>query len=94
MGGGKLTLPALHVLRSAPDEIVALAHKVKTFNVTAADISLLMAYTRAHGGIEYAEKVMGEYYAKCMDYIAGNIPDAAIADSLRMYVDFAVGRES
>ncbi|TGX81470.1 polyprenyl synthetase family protein [Palleniella muris] len=94
MWEGKLTLPALHVLRSAPDEIVALAHKVKTFNVTAADISLLMAYTRAHGGIEYAEKVMGEYYAKCMDYIAGNIPDAAIADSLRMYVDFAVGRES
>lgn len=94
MWEGKLTLPALHVLRSAPDEIIDLARRVKSFDVTEKEISLLMAYTRAHGGIEYAQKVMGEYYAKCVDYIDANISDASIAASLRLYVDFAVDRNS
>lgn len=94
MREGKLTLPVLHVLRSAPDEIVGLARKVKAFDATEEDISVLIKYTREHGGIEYAQGVMEDYYRRCMDYVDSNITDASIADSLRLYVDFVVGRES
>lgn len=54
----------------------------------------MIKYTREHGGIEYAQDVMEDYYRRCMDYVDSNITDASIANSLRLYVDFVVGRES
>lgn len=91
---GKLTLPVLHVLASAPDEIADLGRRVRSFDITELDINCLVEYTESHGGIEYARSVIDEYYRKCMDYIDHNISDSAIAESLRLYVGFAVGRES
>ncbi|MCM1078735.1 MAG: polyprenyl synthetase family protein [Bacteroidales bacterium] len=91
---GKLTLPLLHVLASAPEEISSMGRRVRSLDITEEDISFLVEYTESHGGIDYARSVMLDYYGRCTDYIDDNIHDPEIAVALRLYADFAMGRES
>lgn len=59
MAEGKLTLPVIHAVNTSGDEEMRrLAMKVKAGTVSAEEIARLVAFTKANGGIEYAERRM------------------------------------
>lgn len=90
---GKLTLPAIHaVLEHGDDAIRALAMKVKQHEADAEDIAQLVAFTKANGGIEYAEKVMEELHAKARCFIDERVGDSAIKTALQAYLDYVIQR--
>ena len=93
MSEGKLTLPAIYALRSTNNEdMYKIALKVKSHDVTQGEINELVAFTKANGGIEYAEKVMSELHVSCNSFIRDNITDKDIQESLYKYVEFVIQR--
>lgn len=94
MAEGKLTLPVIHALKATGDEeMLALARKVKARMVTPDEIARLVAFTKAHGGIEYAEDRMWEFHAEAMNFIENTVRDEDIQASLRAYLDFVIQRK-
>ena len=95
MAEGKLTLPVIHALNTTGDaDMAALAHKVKARTVTPDEIARLVAFTKAHGGIEYAERRMRDFHASCLRFIDERVGDVAIGEALRAYLDFVIERRS
>lgn len=93
MAEGKLTLPVIYALRSTGDEgMLALARKVKQGTVTADEIARLVAFTKANGGIDYAERRMQEMHAEAMAFIDKDVADPALKRSLAAYLDFVIKR--
>lgn len=93
MAEGKLTLPAIYALRSTGDEdMLALARKVKDGTVTAGEIARLVAFTKANGGIEYAESRMDELHAAALRFIDNEVGDPVLKQSLKAYLDFVIKR--
>ncbi len=93
MAEGKLTLPAIHVLMTTPDdEMRALAAKVKAQTVTQEEIERLVGFIKANGGIEYAEQKMNELHGLCMEYINNSVADDDIKAALSAYVDYVIQR--
>ena len=93
MSEGKLTLPAIYALRSTNNEdMYKIALKVKSHDVTQGEINELVAFTKANGGIEYAEMVMSELHESCNSFIRDNITDKDIQESLYKYVEFVIQR--
>lgn len=90
---GKLTLPAIYAVLSTENAAMrALALRVKAHKATAEDIAQLVAYTKANGGIEYAEKVMRELHAKAQHFLDSRVGDNDIKTSLQAYLDFVIER--
>lgn len=95
MAEGKLTLPVIYVLQSTGDEeMMALARKVKNGTVTKDEIARLVAFTKAHGGIEYADKCMWDLHAESVYFLEHEVSDDDIRKSLRAYLDFVIERKS
>lgn len=95
MAEGKLTLPVIHALNTTGDaDMAALARKVKARTVTPDEIARLVAFTKAHGGIEYAERRMRDFHASCLRFIDERVGDTAIGEALRAYLDFVIERRS
>ncbi len=93
MAEGKLTLPAIHALTATQDcEMLALAAKVKANTVSQEEIARLVAFTKANGGIEYAEMRMEQLRVSCMEYIANSVADVGIKAALGAYVDYVIQR--
>lgn len=93
MAEGKLTLPAIYALRSTGDgDMLALARKVKDGTVTAGEIARLVAFTKANGGIEYAESRMDELHAAALRFIDNEVGDPVLKQSLKAYLDFVIKR--
>ncbi len=93
MAEGKLTLPAIHVLMTTPDdEMRALAAKVKAQTVSQEEIERLVGFIKANGGIEYAEQKMSELHGLCMEYINNSVADDDIKAALSAYVDYVIQR--
>lgn len=94
MAEGKLTLPAIYVLNTTQDaEMLKIAHKVKDGTVTKDEIARLVEFTKANGGIDYAEKRMWELHAESMALLETEVEDGAVKDSLKAYLDFVIERE-
>ena len=94
MAEGKLTLPVIYALNSTNDaEMIALAHKVKDGIVTKEEISRLVAFTKANGGIDYAEKRMWDYHAQSMALLDMDVEDGPVKDSLKAYLDYVIERK-
>ena len=93
MAEGKLTLPVIYALRSTNnEEMYSIARKVKNHDVTQEEIKQLVEFTKANGGIEYAEKVMADLHNSCNAYISENVSDPDIRESLYKYVEFVIQR--
>ena len=93
MSEGKLTLPALHVLNTLGDEkMCQLAFRIKSLDVTDAEISLFIDYVKKNGGIEYARQVMVDYRNKALDLLPSTA-DTTIKDALTAYIDYVIERE-
>ncbi len=94
MAEGKLTLPVIYALRSTGDAgMLALAQKVKQGTVTHDEIARLVAFTKANGGIEYAERRMAEMHAEAQAFIDGRVTDPVLRQSLGAYLDFIIKRD-
>lgn len=94
MAEGKLTLPAIYALNSTHnEEMLAIAYKVKNGSVSKEDIARLVAFTKEHGGIEYAERRMWEMHAEALTFIEREVEDEDLKSSLRAYLDFVIERE-
>ena len=95
MAEGKLTLPVIHALPTTGDEEMrALAMKVKEGSVTKGEIDELVAFAKRNGGIEYAERRMGDFHAECMEFIGSHVTDGAIGEALKAYLNFVIERKS
>ena len=63
MAEGKLTLPVIYALNTTGDKrMIELARKVKKRVITPDEIAELVAFTKANGGIEYAEQKMRYFH--------------------------------
>ena len=92
---GKLTLPVIHALNATCDaDMLAIARKVKVREVSQAEIDRLVAFTKANGGIEYADQQMWSFHADCMRFIDERVEDSAIKMALKAYLDFVIERKS
>ena len=91
---GKLTLPVIYALKATQDEdMMALARKVKNGSVTAEEIARLVAFTKAHGGIEYADRRMWDFHAEAMLFLDTEVNDEAVRRSLKAYLDYVIERK-
>lgn len=92
MQEGKLTLPAIYAVNSTNNaEARALAMKVKAHEATGDDIAALIEFTKANGGIEYAEAQMEILRAEALAIIA-DFRCTEVKEALTMYIDFVIGR--
>ena len=93
MTEGKLTLPVLYALNSTDDnEMKAIARKVKSRDVSQEEISRLVAFTKANGGIEYAEQKMLELRSQCLQFIDAESVTEEIRIALTAYIDYVIQR--
>ena len=93
MTEGKLTLPVLYALNSTEDEeMKAIARKVKSRDVSQEEISRLVAFTKANGGIEYAEQKMLELRSQCLQFIDAESVTEEIRIALSAYIDYVIQR--
>lgn len=91
---GKLTLPVIYALKSTQDkDMLTLARKVKNGSVTKEEIACLVDFTKAHGGIEYAEKRMWDFHAEAMQFVHAKVKDEAVQRSLKAYLDYVIERK-
>ncbi len=92
---GKLTLPVIHALKSTGDnEMLTLARKVKARDIKQEEINRLVEFTKANGGIEYADKCMWDYHADCMSFLDAFVKDKEVYDALKAYLDFVIERKA
>ena len=93
MTEGKLTLPVLYALRTAPyAAMINLAKKVKAGSINTDEIAVLVEYTKQQGGIEYAEQRMQDFYDKSMVFIDESVKKSEIRDALVTYLDYVMKR--
>ena len=93
MSEGKLTLPVLYALNSTEDEeMKTIARKVKSRDVSQEEISRLVAFTKANGGIEYAEQKMLELRSQCLQFIDADSVTEEIRIALTAYIDYVIQR--
>ena len=91
---GKLTLPVIYALNTTQDEeMITLARKVKNGSVTDEEIARLVAFTKAQGGIEYADKRMRDFHAEAMFFLETEVKDEAVRRSLKAYLDYVIERK-
>lgn len=90
---GKLTLPAIHALLSTQDkEMLNLASKVKTCDISSDEIARLVDFTKRNGGIAYAEEKMEELRQTAQVYIK-KCRDDEIKSALNEYLNYVIERK-
>lgn len=93
MAEGKLTLPALFALNNTENpEVHACAQRIKAGTATPDDIARLVAYTKASGGIEYAERRMLQLRDEALSLLP-QWQDPAVREALDGYIHFVVERK-
>ena len=91
---GKLTLPVIYALNTTQvEEMITLARKVKNGSVTDEEIARLVAFTKAQGGIEYADKRMRDFHAEAMLFLETEVKDESVRRSLKAYLDYVIERK-
>ncbi len=93
MAEGKLTLPAIYALHQTNDaEMMKIAKKVKNHSVNTEEIAQLVAFSKAHGGIEYAVEKMNEYHQNAQVFIEKHVKSPEISVPLKAYLDYVIQR--
>ncbi|MDR1525200.1 MAG: polyprenyl synthetase family protein [Tannerella sp.] len=89
---GKITLPLLYALKTAPAEEAAHYMDIITAqNFTAENVTALIAFAKQHGGIEYAGQRLMEYKQKAIEIIR-RFPESEARDSLLLLADYFAER--
>lgn len=93
MAEGKLTLPAIYALHQTNDaEMMKIAKKVKNHSVNTEEIAQLVAFSKAHGGIEYAVEKMNEHHQNAQVFIEKHVKSPEISVALKAYLDYVIQR--
>ena len=93
MAEGKLTLPAIYALHQTNDaEMMKIAKKVKNHSVNTEEIAQLVAFSKAHGGIDYAVEKMNEYHQNAQVFIEKHVKSPEISVALKAYLDYVIQR--
>jgi len=87
---GKITLPLLYALNNATD---AFEYRkiIDNQDYTPSNVSKLIAFAKQNGGIEYAEKVIGDYKNKAVEII-NEVVKNPVRDNLLQLTDYVVAR--
>ncbi|WP_029903154.1 polyprenyl synthetase family protein [Prevotella sp. 10(H)] len=89
---GKITLPLLYALRTAPEsEKKELLSIIFSYNYTEENIHSLITYAKEHGGIDYAYQKIEEH-KNMAEEIIQTIADAEVREALEAAVDYIVER--
>ncbi|MBQ8050092.1 MAG: polyprenyl synthetase family protein [Bacteroidaceae bacterium] len=94
MREGKLTLPVIHALLEAGNsEMTEVALKVRRAEATGEEIDALVRFTIDEGGLVYTMKNIDKMAYNSIAMIPSLESDSPVADALRKYVAFVVGRD-
>lgn len=92
MAEGKLTLPAIYTVHKLNDPAVhQLAARIKAGESSPQDIEKMVALTKESGGIDYAKETMYKYHAEAVELL-DNFRNDAVRTSLKLYMDYVIGR--
>ena len=92
MREGKLTLPIIYAIRTQGDEhIRTMIDRLKSGELSDAEINELIEFAKDKGGIEYAEHTMQQYRQKAIDLLPEGI-DEGIRQSVIAYMDVVINR--
>ena len=92
MREGKLTLPIIYAVRTQGDEnIRTMIDRLKSGELSDAEINELIEFAKDRGGIEYAEHTMQQYRQKAIDLLPEGI-DKDIRQSIIAYMDVVINR--
>ena len=92
MREGKLTLPIIYAVRTQGDEnIRTMIDRLKSGELSDAEINELIEFAKDRGGIEYAEHTMLQYRQKAIDLLPKGI-DEDIRQSIIAYMDVVLNR--
>lgn len=95
MAEGKLTLPALYaVTTDCPEEIRTLTGKVRKGMATDDEITTLIDYAKACGGVDYARRCMLEYADEARTFIDKHVRSKEIKDALAAFLDYMMERNN
>lgn len=90
---GKISLPLLHALAVGDEkEAAELKGLIKRKDFTQENIDRLIAFAKANGGIEYAEKKMKSYYEQAIERI-NQLPSSEAGEALIILADFIIERK-
>jgi octaprenyl-diphosphate synthase len=88
---GKITLPLLYALRGHEQEMEPFIQKIKQGQITPNEIHQLIAFTKQHGGIEYAASKMNEIADQARQLLA-RYQEGPVKTALMEYVDYVIQR--
>ena len=93
MREGKITLPALYVLRNSGNPLLApIKEKLSSFKeLSEEEIAALIAIAKEEGGIEYAESQIERYRSQAVDALPDTIP-AELRSAFEAYIDYTISR--
>lgn len=91
---GKVTLPLLYALRTAKqtEEVERYLRIIKEKDFSTEKIEELIAFAKANGGIEYAEKRMSEFRDRAVEVLL-TLPESDARDSLLQLADYIIERK-
>lgn len=93
MAEGKLTLPALHVLNTYPDDrLMQVALRIRRQEATGEEMTRFAADVKRLGGLTYAEDVMRQYRDRALNLLPDFTSDD-IRTALTAYIDYVIERE-
>lgn len=89
---GKITLPLLHVLlqEDAPQHM-AMLEMSRHEELTSSEISTLIEYAKANGGIDYAYDTMNRFRTEAAE-IMSQFPDSETKDAFLALFDYIITR--
>ena len=89
---GKITLPLLYALQTAPDKEAKKNIKIiEEQDFTSENITDLINFAKQYGGIGYAEKKLQEYKQKAVEII-NSFPESEARTSLLLLADYFAER--
>ncbi len=83
---GKITLPLLYALQTSPEKGRHM-NLIKKQDLSAENITSLIAFAKEEGGIAYAESRLAEYKQKAVEIIQ-TLPESKARESLLLLADF------
>ncbi len=90
---GKVTLPLLYALRTAPEEEARpMRDLLMGGELNAADIETLIEFAKRHGGIDYAYSRMREMQAEGEKLLA-ELPESESRNSFAEIFDYIISRD-
>ena len=94
MREGKITLPALYVLRTSTNPTLEpIREKLsKGIYLDEKEIESLIMISKEEGGVEYTESMIKRYRERAIESIPAEVTDE-LRNALTAYVDYVISRE-